>query len=62
MISMAQQQLFETEVKPPTKALNISLYDVSGAPLHPNYVLDLIAKAKEVASREPGLAITVIED
>jgi hypothetical protein len=59
---MSQLQIFEHEVEPKTVAINITLYDVSGAPLNPNYVLDLIAKAEEISYREQGLALTIIKE
>lgn len=59
---MAQLQLFETEMETPTFAINIVLYDVSGAPLNPNYVRDLISKAEEIAHREYSLALNITKE
>lgn len=41
-------------------SINITLYDISGAPLDPKIENELIAKAEELAHRESLLAINVV--
>ena len=41
-------------------AINITLYDISGAPIDPQIKEELIAKAEELAKRDALLALTVI--
>lgn len=57
-----QMALFDQDFLPPIKALNISLYDLSSAPLNPYFVDELVAKAEEIANRESSLSLVVIKD
>lgn len=42
-----------------TSAVNITLYDISGAPLDPNKADELIKKAQELAKTEYSLATDI---
>lgn len=57
-----QLVLFDGDFLPPIRALNISLYDVSNAPLNPDFIDELVARAEEIASREFGLALNISKE
>lgn len=45
--------------KPQTNAIHVTLYDVSGAPLDPRLVGELVTFTQELVKRESQLAINI---